>query len=36
MFYALWVVGVAAAIYLTVLAVSKLEKSGYFDKYDDK
>ncbi|WP_119524632.1 cytochrome bd oxidase small subunit, CydX/CbdX family [Psittacicella hinzii] len=36
MFYAIWVIGVFVAIWLTVLAVTKLEKSGFFDKYEDQ
>lgn len=36
MFYAIWVIGVFVAIGLTVLGVTKLENSGFFDKYEDK
>lgn len=36
MFYVLWVLGLAVSITLTVLFVSKLENSGFFDKYEKK
>lgn len=36
MFYFIWVVGMIVSVSLTVLAINKLEKSGYFDKYEGK
>lgn len=32
MFYALWVVGVLAAIFVTVAITKKIEQSGKFDE----
>lgn len=36
MSYVAWFVGLWISIAITVLAISKIEKSGYFDKYNDQ